>query len=186
MQIAVPSREQIPAYQTLRQDVDELVGADHRDYGRLGRSPGRYLYQSFPMTQLAAFYRAADVALVTPWIDGMNLVAKEFVASRTDDTGALVLSQFAGAARELGQGAYLANPHDLDGLQRTILHAIHAPQPEQTARMAGMRRHVQDNDVTAWASATQHTPHPRAHHPPPRTAHRGRVAGVARPIPYAG
>jgi trehalose 6-phosphate synthase len=151
VQIAVPSREQVPAYQTLRRDVDELVGRINSDYGRLGRFPVVYLYRSFPMNELAAFYLAADVALVTPWMDGMNLVAKEFVASRTDNTGALVLSRFAGAARELGQGAFLINPHDLDGFQRTILQALRTPPAERMARMAGMRQQVQDNDVAAWA-----------------------------------
>jgi trehalose 6-phosphate synthase len=108
------------------------------------------LHQSVPIDELVALYLAADVMLVTPFRDGMNLVAKEYVACRMDATGSLVLSEFAGAAQEL-QAAILVNPHDLDGLKRAIRHAVDIDPAESTARMRRMRRVVRRRDVHAWA-----------------------------------
>src|SRR5690606_7898959 len=112
VQIAVPSREHVAEYKDLRLTVERLVGEINGEFGDIGRTPVQYLHRSVPMRQLAALYRAADVMLVTPLRDGMNLVAKEYVASRVDNTGVLVLSEFTGAAREL-RSALLVNPHDL-------------------------------------------------------------------------
>jgi trehalose 6-phosphate synthase len=100
---------------------------------------------------MAALYRAADVMVVTPLRDGMNLVAKEYVACRYDDRGALVLSEFAGSAAELKQ-AYLVNPYDINGMKARLLEAVRAPSRENTRRMRALRRTVTDHDIDAWAS----------------------------------
>jgi trehalose 6-phosphate synthase len=111
-----------------------------------------YLNQPFDRAELAALYRTADVMVVTPLRDGMNLVAKEFVAAREDGAGALVLSEFAGAAAELRE-AFLVNPHDLDGLKQTLLQAMEAPEEDLRARMTAMRSHLAAHDILAWARA---------------------------------
>ena len=116
LQLAIPSRERVDLYRQLRDDIDRLVGRINGDTPRIGRPPIIYLHVSYPRVEMAAFYDAADVMVVTPLRDGMNLVAKEYVACRQQDDGALVLSEFTGAARELRQ-AYLVNPHDIDGLK---------------------------------------------------------------------
>ena len=109
-----------------------------------------YLNHSFDRLELAALYRAADVMVVTPLRDGMNLVAKEYVASRVDLGGALVLSEFAGAAIELKQ-AYLVNPHDLDDLKDTLVRALQADPVDAARRMRAMRRYLRTHDVQTWA-----------------------------------
>jgi trehalose 6-phosphate synthase len=109
-----------------------------------------YLHQNLPFDELVALYLAADVMLVTPFRDGMNLVAKEYVACRADLTGRLVLSEFAGAASEL-RGAFMVNPHDLDGIKETIQMALRAGPQEAKERMARMRRKVLRRDVSDWA-----------------------------------
>jgi trehalose 6-phosphate synthase len=106
--------------------------------------------QPFDRATLAALYLTADVTVVTPLRDGMNLVAKEYVAAREDGSGALVLSEFAGAAAELPQ-AFLVNPHDVDGLKDTLLRAMRADPAELRSRMAAMRAHLADHDILAWA-----------------------------------
>ena len=100
---------------------------------------------------MAALFRAADVCVVTPLADGMNLVAKEYVVCRYDGDGALVLSEFAGAAGELRQ-AFLVNPYDINGMKDAIVTAVEAPQAERTKRMKAMRRTVAEHDVTDWAA----------------------------------
>jgi trehalose 6-phosphate synthase len=109
-----------------------------------------YLHQSYSRSELAALYCAADVMMVTPLRDGMNLVAKEYVAARGDSGGALVLSEFAGAATELRQ-AYLCNPHDPDGVKDALMRAIHADESETARRMRIMQRHLRTHDVRQWA-----------------------------------
>jgi trehalose 6-phosphate synthase len=152
VQLAIPSRERVDQYRQLRDDIDRMVGRINGDVGRIGRPPIVYLHTSYPREEMAALYRAADVMVVTPLRDGMNLVAKEYVACRQADDGALVLSEFAGAAAELKQ-AYLVNPHDINGLKDRMLEAIRAPAREKARRMRVMRRHVVDNDIDHWASA---------------------------------
>jgi trehalose 6-phosphate synthase len=150
VQIAVPSREDDTHYQNERENLDRLVGEVNGTQARVGHPAIHYLHQSVEVDELIALYLAADVMLVTPLRDGMNLVAKEYVASRTDATGALVLSEFAGAAREL-HSAILVNPHDLDGIKDAIRHAITLDPIEAKARMRRLRRVVRRNDVYAWA-----------------------------------
>ena len=104
VQLAIPSRERVDQYRQLRDDIDRLVGRINGDVGRIGRPPINYLHTSYPREEMAALYRAADVMVVTPLRDGMNLVAKEYVACRQADDGALVLSEFAGAAQRAAPG----------------------------------------------------------------------------------
>jgi trehalose 6-phosphate synthase len=150
VQIGIPSREEDPHYRREREHLEQLVGEINGAYSSVGRPAIHYLYQSVEVDELVALYLAADVMLVTPLRDGMNLVAKEYVACRVAATGALVLSEFAGAAQEL-RDAILVNPHDLDGLKQAIRHAVDLDPNEGTARMRRMRRIVRRHDVQAWA-----------------------------------
>jgi trehalose 6-phosphate synthase len=155
VQVATPSRERVEQYRMLRHDIEAMVGQINGDWGSVGHAAVHYLHQSYSRPELAAMYRAADVMLVTPLRDGMNLVAKEYVAARPDLGGALVLSQFAGAAAELKQ-AYLVNPHDMDGVKDAILAALEVDPRTAARRMKAMRRHVSQNDVSHWASQFLH------------------------------
>ena len=150
LQIATPSRERVEHYIRLRAEIEQTVGRINGDHSRIGRTPLHYLHQSLPREELTAFYLAADVMLVTPLRDGMNLVAKEYVACRHDDGGVLVLSEFTGAAREL-TSALLVNPHDLDGVKAAVARALEMPPDEARSRMKTLRRHVKRHDVDQWA-----------------------------------
>ncbi|GIJ52165.1 trehalose-6-phosphate synthase [Virgisporangium aliadipatigenens] len=152
VQVATPSRERIEQYQSLRVKVEREVGRINGEYGRVGQAAVHYLHQSYSRTELAALYRAADVMMVTPLRDGMNLVAKEYVAARVDNAGALVLSEFAGAAAELRQ-AFLCNPHDLDGVKESLMRAVTIDPTDAARRMRTMRRHLRTHDVQAWAES---------------------------------
>ncbi|MBZ5734595.1 trehalose-6-phosphate synthase [Nocardioides sp. TRM66260-LWL] len=152
VQVAVPSREQVEQYRLLRDEIDRLVGRINGDHGRIGRPAISYLHSSYPREEMAALYRAADIMVVTPYRDGMNLVAKEYVATRFEDDGALVLSEFAGAAEELRQ-AWLVNPYDINGMKAALLEAYAADERSLTRRMRAMRRTVTQHDVKAWAAS---------------------------------
>jgi trehalose 6-phosphate synthase len=152
VQVAVPSREQVEEYKILRDEIDRLVGRINGDLGRIGRPAISYLHSSYPREEMAALYRAADIMVVTPYRDGMNLVAKEYVASQYDDAGALVLSEFAGAAAELRQ-AWLVNPYDINGMKSALLEAYRADERELVKRMRAMRKTVRSHDVAAWADS---------------------------------
>lgn len=152
VQVATPSRERVEQYRILRDDIDRLVGRVNGDLGRIGLPAIHYLHSSYPREELAALYRAADIMVVTPFRDGMNLVAKEYVACRYDDDGALVLSEFAGAADELRQ-AWLVNPYDINGMKAALLEAYHADAKDTTRRMKAMRKQVLAHDVAAWANS---------------------------------
>src|SRR5690349_1082555 len=143
VQVAVPSRERVESYKGLRDRIEGEVGRINGEYGRVGEPAIHYLNQRFGRADLAALYQTADVMVVTPLRDGMNLVAKEFVAARRDDSGALVLSEFAGAAAEL-EDAFLVNPHDVDGLKDTLLQAMAAEPADLKRRMAAMREHLRN------------------------------------------
>jgi trehalose 6-phosphate synthase len=149
VQVAVPSRERVAQYQILRDRVEREVGRINGEFSRVGEPAIHYLNRPFDRAELAALYRVADIMAVTPLRDGMNLVAKEYVATRFDNTGALVLSEFAGAAAEF-EHAFLVNPHDLDGLKRTLMRAIEADGPDLAHRMRAMRAHLDEHDIHAW------------------------------------
>ena len=150
VQLATPSRERVESYQILRDDIEREVGHINGEYGEVGHPVVHYLHRPVPRDELIAFFVATDVMLVTPLRDGMNLVAKEYVACRSDLGGALVLSEFTGAAAELRQ-AYLVNPHDLDGVKDAIEAALNQPAEEGRRRMRALRRQVLAHDVDRWA-----------------------------------
>jgi len=150
VQIATPSRERVEQYQRLRDEIEQQVGRINGENAQIGAPVIHYMHSSYDREELVALYLAADVMVVTPLRDGMNLVAKEYVAARSDLRGALVLSEFAGAADELRQ-AYLVNPYDIDGLKSTLLQAMSARPPEQARRLRVMRRRVEQYDVNRWA-----------------------------------
>lgn len=150
VQVASPSRERVAAYMQLRDEIELAVGRINGDRDTVGHTAIRYLHHSYPREEMVALYLAADVMLVTALRDGMNLVAKEYVASRVDNRGVLVLSEFAGAADELTQ-AVKVNPHDIEGLKDAIVQAIEMPAAEQTRRMRALRRRVRDHDVADWS-----------------------------------
>ncbi|MBC6462914.1 trehalose-6-phosphate synthase, partial [Actinomadura sp. HBU206391] len=161
VQIATPSRERIEQYQLLRDQIEQQVGRINGEHAELGAPVIHYLHASYSRDELAALYRAADVMVVTPLRDGMNLVAKEYVACRDDLRGALVLSEFAGAADELRR-AFLVNPYDIDGLKEAMLAALRSSPAEQGRRMRSMRRRIIEHDVDRWAqdflTALEETP----------------------------
>jgi trehalose 6-phosphate synthase len=150
LQIATPSRERVEHYIRLRAEIEQTVGRINGTHGSVGHPPVHYLHQSMPRDELTAFYLAADVMLVTPLRDGMNLVAKEYVASRHDERGVLVLSEFTGAAREL-TSSLLVNPHDTDGVKKAVARALEMPLAEQRKRMRTLRKQVLHHDVDLWA-----------------------------------
>ena len=150
VQLATPSRERVESYIELREDIEQRVGRINGEYGEVGHPVVHYLHRPAPRDELIAFYVASDVMLVTPLRDGMNLVAKEYVACRSDLGGALVLSEFAGAADELRQ-AYLVNPHDLDSVKDAIEAAMNQTPEEGRRRMRALRRQVLTHDVDRWA-----------------------------------
>jgi trehalose 6-phosphate synthase len=151
VQVATPSRLRVAQYRELRERVEREVGRINGEYGEVGIAPVHYLFRSYDREELLALYLAADVMIVTPLRDGMNLVAKEFVAARRDDTGALVLSEFTGAAAELPD-AFLVNPHDLDEIKQAFCEALSAPAPQRAERMHKMREHILAHDVRRWAA----------------------------------
>lgn len=152
VQVAVPSRESDAHYDLERHNLEQVVSELNGDHSLVGSPVIHYLHQNLPFDELLALYLAADIMLVTPFRDGMNLVAKEYVTSRIDMTGSLVLSEFAGAAAEL-RGAFMVNPHDLDGIKEAIGMALKAGPKEAKARMARMRRKMLRRDVSDWAQS---------------------------------
>ncbi len=149
LQVAVPSRSQVAEYKALKREIDELVGQVNGRFATATWSPIRYLYRSFTQERLAAIYRDADVALVTPLRDGMNLVAKEYVASQIAEPGVLVLSSLAGAAETMRE-ALLVNPYDLDRTAEAIHRAITMGGTERRSRMAALRKRERRDDVHTW------------------------------------
>ena len=150
IQIAVPSREGIRHYRELQAELGRLLKEVNARFARPGWTPIHYLNRHFSRAELTAFYRAADVALITPVKDGMNLVSKEFCASRIDDSGVLILSEFAGAAHELKTGALLVNPYDAEGIATALYNAFEMNAREKSRRMKRMRKRVRAHNVFEW------------------------------------
>lgn len=175
IQVAVPSRTNVDAYQDFRSEVDRLVGRINGEFATARWTPVHYLYRNLSEQDVVDLYRAADVMLVTPLRDGMNLVAKEFVASRTDGDGVLVLSEFAGAASELAEAVHV-NPYDVDAVADSLVRALTMPEDERRTRMAGLRERVMRWDVARWASSfleslEKATPVPEARPVGPKIEH---------------
>jgi len=150
VQIAVPSRERVSDYAAMRRQIERLVGRINGQFSQPGSEAVQYFRRNYTREDLVAFYRAADVMVVTPLRDGMNLVAKEYVATRNDLSGVLILSEFAGAARELRR-SILVNPRDIEGMVQAMHTALTMPAPEARQRMAILRTQVRRHDVYGWA-----------------------------------
>lgn len=150
VQVATPTREAVEHYQDERASIERLVGEINGRFSRIGLPVVHYLYQTLPYDELVALYRAGDVMLVTPFRDGMNLVAKEYAAAHIDGDGVLVLSEFAGAAEELTD-AVQVNPHDDRALQDAIVEAVEMHRHERRGRMSGLRDQIRKSDVQGWA-----------------------------------
>jgi trehalose 6-phosphate synthase/phosphatase len=150
VQVAAPSRGAVSQYREFRRTVNEMVGRINGRFASPGYDPIHYISQNLSRERLAAFFRASAIALVTPLRDGMNLVSKEFVATRTDGDGVLILSEFAGAAAELPD-ALLVNPYDLESVATAMHEALAMSEEERRARMAGLRDRVRSHDVHRWA-----------------------------------
>ncbi len=150
VQIATPSRERVEAYRQLREEIEATVGRINGNHSVIGAPAVHYIHHGYPRAEMVALFLAADVMVVTPLRDGMNLVAKEYVASRTDHGGALLLSEFTGAYHELHQ-AFVCNPHDIEGLKNAMLAAIQTPADQKRRIMRSLRRRVVVHDVQRWA-----------------------------------
>jgi alpha,alpha-trehalose-phosphate synthase [UDP-forming] len=152
IQIAEPSRGGTRGYDRIKTQVEQIAGGINGDHADLGRPLLEYHHRSVELEELVALYRLADVMLVTPFADGMNLVAKEYVAARTDSRGVLVLSEFAGSAQEL-TAALLVNPYDINAVKDTIVRALEMTTDEQELRMETLNHAVQSSTVAAWADS---------------------------------
>lgn len=153
LQVVVPSRTKIPKYQALKDEVDRLVGKINSKYTQEDWAPIKYMFRSLEHDELLSCYRASEIALVTPIKDGMNLVAKEYIASNIDRNGVLILSEFAGAAAQLQREALLVNPYDVEGVSETIYRALTLSENERRKRMQKMRRNVRKYNVFWWINS---------------------------------
>lgn len=153
MQIVVPSREDIDQYQQLKSEIESLVSEINGEFTQPGWIPIHYMFRSLDRTELLAYYRAADIALVTPLKDGMNLVAKEYCAANVENRGILILSEFAGSATQLHKHALLVNPYDIEGVANTIHQACNMSINERRSRMQKLRESIRKHDVFRWADS---------------------------------
>jgi trehalose 6-phosphate synthase/phosphatase len=153
IQVVVPSRVEIPRYHEFKQRIDRLVGDINGHFSTSNWLPVQYHFRGLDRENLTAHYRGCDIAFVTPLKDGMNLVAKEYCACRINEEGALILSQFAGAAEQLKTGALLVNPYDVEEMADAVLKAFRMTTAERTARMKRMRRVVREENVFRWVDS---------------------------------
>src|SRR5205823_12027813 len=153
VQVVVPSREDIPRYKDLRSDLELLISRINGEFTHEGWVPIHYMHRNLGRDELLAFYRAADVALITPLKDGMYLVAKEFCAAQADERGVLIVSEFAGAGPELRHGALLVNPNDLAGVAEAIRTACTMSADEKRERMRLLRSIIREHNVQRWAES---------------------------------
>ena len=164
VQVVVPSREDIPKYQELKLDVERLVSRINGEFGKPAWVPVHYIHRHLERFELLALYRAADIALITPLKDGMNLVAKEFCAAQTGDEGVLILSEFAGAADQLSNGAVLVNPYDIEKVADAIHRAYSMSPKQRKQQMRKLRRKIRNENVFRWCErfcvGLEHTPLP--------------------------
>lgn len=150
IQIVVPSRENIQIYQELKNEIELLVSEINGRYSRPGWMPVHYLFRSLTRDELMAYYRCADIGLVTPVKDGMNLVAKEFCIAQVDNDAVLILSEFAGSASQLKDGALLINPYDVEGTSLAIQKAFSMRPKERKSRMLKLRQDIRKQDIYRW------------------------------------
>jgi trehalose 6-phosphate synthase len=153
VQIIIPSRTDVPRYQKLKEEIERLVGQINGQFTQPGWTPVQYMYRSLKKDELLSYYRCADIGLVTPLKDGMNLVAKEYCACNVDKRGAIILSEFAGAAAELFQHAVLVTPFDIKGVAAPINSAFTMSKEERSQRMSALRQIVRRNNVFHWVES---------------------------------
>lgn len=147
--IAVPSRTEVEHYETMRSKIERIVGEINGKWGTLKWEPVKYLYRSFNFHGMVSLYSLADVLFITPARDGMNLIAKEYVSSRLDGRGALILSEMAGTSQELGE-AFIVNPNDLSMVSDALLSALEIPAAERKRSMDTMRERFTRYDLARW------------------------------------
>jgi trehalose 6-phosphate synthase len=153
VQVVVPSRTDIPAYLDLKTEIEQLVGEINGQFTRSGWVPIHYIFRSLDRRELVAYYRTAEIALVTPLKDGMNLIAKEYCACSLEENCVLILSEFAGAAAQLQKGALLVNPHDIEGMASAIYRAVRMPGEERRQRMRRLRATIRRQDIYWWVDS---------------------------------
>ncbi len=153
IQVVVPSRQEVPEYEALKREIERLVGEINGRFTEVGWTPIHYIYRSLNRVELLAYYRTCEIALITPLKDGMNLVAKEFCACSIENNGVLILSEFAGAASQLQNGALLVNPFDIEGVADAIYEAYTMDEEARHKRMEKMRRSIQKNNIFHWVNA---------------------------------
>jgi len=150
VQVMVPSREDIIKYASLKKEIEELIGEINGKFTQLGWVPVQYYYKSLERKELLAYYRASDIALVTPLKDGMNLVAKEYCAANIDQDGVLILSEFAGVKDQFKEDALLVNPFDQESFVEVMKMALSMKPLEKKRRMENMQKCVKEFDIYWW------------------------------------
>ena len=153
IQVVVPSRAEIPKYSDLKIEIERLVGEVNGQFTRSGWVPIHYMYRHLDRQELAAYYQTADTALITPLKDGMNLISKEYCACNLRENGALILSEFAGAAAQLQRGAVMVNPHDIEAIALAINQTHHMSPEERRMRMRVLRHAVARHDIYRWVNS---------------------------------
>jgi trehalose 6-phosphate synthase len=153
VQIVVPSREDITEYQELKSEIEGLVSEINGKFSQPGWIPIHYMFRNLDRAELLAYYRAADIVLVTPLKDGMNLVAKEYCAANTDENGVLILSEFAGAAVQLRRNSLMVNPYDIEGVANAIHRAYNMSLDERRSRMRRLRKSIRKRDIFWWVDS---------------------------------
>jgi alpha,alpha-trehalose-phosphate synthase [UDP-forming] len=181
LQVVVPSRESVQEYQDLKAQIEQIVSQVNGEFTQPGWVPIHHVFRSVSREELVAYYRLADVALVTPLKDGMNLVAKEYCACQRDGDGVLILSEFAGSAVQLGRAAVVVNPYDLDRVAEAVHYAVSLTPQQRRPAMRRLRRLVRDHDVHRWVAAFLAAAEP-TEPPPSGSADRASPAGD-RPRP---
>jgi trehalose 6-phosphate synthase/phosphatase len=153
IQVVVPSRRDVEEYEKLKQEIERLVGEINGRYTEVGWTPVHYIFRTLSRTELVAYYRTCEIALITPLKDGMNLVAKEYCASNIEENGVLILSEFAGAAAQLYQNALLVNPYDRQGVADAIYEAFTMSMEHRHERMRKLRGLIRKNDIINWVNS---------------------------------
>ena len=153
MQVVVPSREGVPEYQALRSHIEQLVSEINGHFTTMGWIPIHYIYRNLSRNELLAAYRTAEIGLITPLKDGMNLVAKEYCACQLEEDGVLILSEFAGAAAQLFKDALIVNPYDIEGVAEAIHKAFVMPVEERKTRMKKLRENIRKFDIYRWVDS---------------------------------
>lgn len=153
VQVVVPSRRKIAEYQDLQIEIERLVSEINGQFTRTGWVPIHYIFRNLDRSDLLAYYRTAEIAMVTPLKDGMNLIAKEYCASSLEENCVLILSEFAGAAAQLQKGALLVNPHDKEGVADAIYKALHMSRDERRQRMKKLRTSIKRHDIYWWVNS---------------------------------